>query len=94
MRRPDDVQGSRCARIEARALTFLEAAQTAGFWVSADSRIGMQDAATLVGMAHGSLRNAVREGRGPHIYRIGGGGHKATISLLDLAEWIESRCSK
>lgn len=84
--------------LRTRALTtaqvLLEAAEQRGMWVSPDNRVGLQDAAALVGVSHGSLRNRIAEGKGPKTYRFGGGGHRQTVRVLELAEWLESHYSR
>jgi hypothetical protein len=77
-------------RTDATAAQLLEAARTAKYWISADNRIGEADAAKLLGMTPTSLANKRREGKGPSAYALGGGGHKVTYRLIDLAKWIES----
>lgn len=62
-----------------------------GHWCSPDNRVDMEVAAELVGLSHGRLRNLISSGAGPPSYRLGGGGHRRTVRLLDLAEWLESR---
>ncbi len=77
-------------RIADTARRLLEAARDRGMWVTADVRIGEQDAADLLGWSSDSLKNARSEGRGPRWYRLGGAGHRVTYRLDDLAAWIES----
>jgi hypothetical protein len=80
-------------RVETTARLFLDAAIERGMWLSGDGRIGEVDAAALLGWTVGSLRNARTEGRGPRAYRIGGGGHRVSYRITDLAEWVEEqRC--
>ena len=81
------------ARVQACAEVLLAAARDAGYWVSPDLRVGLRDAATLLGMTHGHLRNLVTEGKGPAVYHLGGKGHRVSVHLLDLAEWRESHRS-
>lgn len=73
------------------AETCLDAMLQRQAWISADLRIGLEDAAWFAGYSLGSFRNLLTEGKGPATYRLGGGGHKRTIRIRDLAEWIESR---
>lgn len=61
-----------------------------GFWLSGDGRVGEADAAALLGWSAGALRNQRKDGTGPVSYRIGGGGHKITYRLSDLARWLEA----
>ena len=78
-------------RIEETVRWLSAAAHDAAFWISGDGRIGERDAATLLGWSESSLRNARTEGRGPRFYRLGGGGHRVTYRIPDLAQWIETR---
>lgn len=73
------------------AHVLLAAAREAGIWVSADLRIGLGDAAELIGWTQGAMRNAIAEGCGPPVFRLGGRGHRVTVRLTDLAAWIEAR---
>lgn len=82
---------SRADRAEQTAQLFLDAVKEQGMWLSGDGRIGEVDAAALLGWTVGSLRNARTEGRGPRAYRIGGGGHRVSYRITDLAEWVESQ---
>lgn len=77
-------------RVEATALILLQAAQDAGYWISADLRIGIDDAAALVGMTPASFKNRIA-GCALPVYRLGGSGHKRSVRIHDLAEWLESQ---
>lgn len=81
----------RAAAVEVCAEVLFKAARDAGFWISPDLRVGLRDAARLLGLSPGHLRNLVSEGKGPPTYRLGGAGHRVTVHLFDLAEWRESR---
>jgi hypothetical protein len=78
------------ARIEATQATLEAAARDAGFWMSADGRVGEADAATLLGYAPGTLSRKRAEGDGPRCYRMGGGGYRVTYRLHELARYIET----
>ncbi len=71
----------------ADTLAKLErAAVTAGFVLSADGRVSEADAATLLGIAAGTMRNW-RNSRAPvPFYKAGG---RVTYRLSDLAVFIE-----
>jgi hypothetical protein len=84
MTEPDDHAVATAELLHAEALAR-------GYWVSGDLRIGLDDAARLIGQSPGGLRNQVTDGTGPPTYRLGGAGHKRTVRILELAEWIESR---
>ena len=77
-------------RIAKTEALFAEACQRNGFWVSPDGRIGATDVEKLLGWREGSFASRVRLGSAPPVYRIGGGGHKQTVRLTDLAAWFES----
>lgn len=81
-------------RILATITGLAEATRVSNFWISGDGRIGEQDAAKLLGWSPDSLRNARTEKAGPRSYRLGGGGHRVTYRLMDLAKWIESHCEE
>lgn len=65
-------------------------ALAAGYWISADGRIGEADLAALLGMTSGALANKRREGTAPPSYALGGGGHRITYRIADAALWVES----
>ncbi len=72
------------------AQRFLDAALARDMWVSPNNRIGTRDAAKLLGLSGGHLRNLISRGEGP-VQCGAGGGFRKTVALLDLAEWDESR---
>ncbi|GGD40692.1 hypothetical protein [Pseudoxanthomonas indica] len=78
------------ALAEATALVLLQAAQEAGYWISADLRIGIDDAAALVGMTPASFKNRIAGTAFP-VYNLGGRGHKRSVRIADLANWLESQ---
>ena len=82
LRREEDVQAT-ASRLEA-------AAKRANYWISADGRIGEADAAALLGLTAGSLANKRREGTAPCAYELGGGRHRVTYRITDVARWIEA----
>jgi hypothetical protein len=82
------------SRADAASQVLLKLAQDAGFWVSPDGRIGLRDAATLLGLSPGTLRNLCAADDGPPTYRLGGHGHRVTVGLIDLAAWRESRLNR
>jgi hypothetical protein len=77
-------------RIANTARAFLQIVQREGWWLTHDNRIGLEDVAKLLGIAPGTLRNRIAAGAGPRVYPLGGRGHRASVRILDLAEWIES----
>lgn len=78
------------ADIQATACRLADAATSAGFWISADGRIGEADVAKLLGLTAGSLANKRREGTAPRAYELGGGRHRVTYRITDVARWIEA----
>ena len=78
-------------RTNARALAFLEAARVDGRKVTCDNRVGLKYGAQLVGLSYSRLRMLIAEGKGPPVYSLGFGADKRTVSLIDLAEWVEHR---
>lgn len=66
------------------------AAQRAGYWISADGRMGESDVAALIGLTPGTLANKRREGTAPRAYELGGRGHRVTYRIADVARWIEA----
>ena len=66
------------------------AARESGCWISADGRIGEADVAALLGITQGALANKRREGSAPLAYELGGGRHRVTYRLGDVARWIEA----
>lgn len=80
-------------RTDATAATLLQAANSAGYWISADGRIGEADLAVLLGFTTASMGNKRRDGSGPPAFALGGGGHRITYRLADVARWLESHRS-
>lgn len=80
-------------RIEACRRALEATCRESGAFISGDGRIGEEVAAELLGLAPGTLANRRSEGAAPPHYRLGGGGHRVTYNLSDLAAWIEAmRC--
>lgn len=77
------------ARIAATATALEAAAVAAGKWITADGRVGEQDAAELIGLAASTLSNRRQAGTAPAHFRLGGGGHRVSYRLIDLARFIE-----
>lgn len=84
------LQAQMDGRADATEGMLLAAAHAAGYWVSADRRIGEADLATLLGMSAGGLANKRREGSAPPFYLLGGAGHRVTYRLAEVATWIEA----
>lgn len=68
-----------------------ETCERNGIFITADSRVGEESAASLIGMAAGSLKNTRQLGNGPGYYRCPAGGSRISYRLIDLANWIEQR---
>jgi hypothetical protein len=75
-------------RIVACAAQLERRCREAGTWVSGDGRVGEDACAALLGLSAGTLANRRCEGSAPPHYRLGGGGHRVTYSIDDLARWI------
>jgi len=71
--------------------TLEAAARAAPYWISGDRRIGEADLAALLGLTPASLANKRREGSAPPAFNLGGGGHRVTYRIDDVALWIESQ---
>jgi len=71
------------------AQVLLVAAQDAGNWRSADNRISVDDAAKLLGMSVKGFKKRLPES-GIRVYCAGGGPHKRTLRIYDLALWLET----
>lgn len=82
------------ARIDACARALEQSCRESGAWISGDGRIGEADAAALLGFSPGSMANMRAEGKAPSHFKLGGGGHRVSYRLRDLAEWIEARRSE
>lgn len=89
MTAPSDPVATLHRRAEETAQLWLAAARDAGFWVSSDNRIGVDDAAKLLGMSSKGFNKRLA-GSDLLIYPAGGGRHKRTIKIYDLALWLES----
>lgn len=83
-----------CATMDGRADAttelLLAEIRRAGYWISGDGRIGEGDLAALLGMAVGALANRRREGKAPPSYALGGGGHRVTYRVTEVAQWLEA----
>lgn len=77
-------------RADRSAQVLLDAAQAAGYWISPDLRVGVDDGAKLVGMSPKGFKKRLPS-TGILVYQLGGGGHKRTIRIYDLALWMESQ---
>jgi hypothetical protein len=76
-------------RVEAVVAMWRGALREAGKVISGDLRCSEADAAWLLGLAPGSLKNRRHEGDTPRAYRIGVGGSRVSYRLHDLALWLE-----
>lgn len=77
--------------LEVETQLYFAIAKDNGWWISYDFRIGLKDAASMLGISYGHLRNLIAQGKGPRVCQLGGGGHRVTVKLRALAEWVESR---
>ncbi len=78
-------------RCESCARMLLAAARESGVYVTGDGRVSEIDAAGLLGLATGSLRNQRYEGNAPPAYRMGICGSRMSYRLTDLAAWLEAK---
>lgn len=79
-------------RIAATEALLRAAAQKSGFVVTADGRIGEQDAAVLIGYAGSTLKTMrCTFNSGPSWYRAPVATARVSYRLSDLARWIERR---
>lgn len=78
-------------RIERTAAALLASAREAGLALTGDGRVSETDAAALLGLAAGSLKNLRHEGGAPPAYRAAAHGCRWTYRIADLAGWIEGR---
>lgn len=74
----------RCTRL------LLEAARDAGLTVSGDGRVSEADAARLLCLSAGHLKNMRAAGDGPVAYGRGMDGCRVSYRLEDLAAWVEA----
>ncbi|ABE42915.1 hypothetical protein Bpro_0959 [Polaromonas sp. JS666] len=79
------------ARAEATHLLLQAKCREAGSFVSIDERVSEQDAAQLLGITAGGLKNMRHEGRAPEAYGAPIGRGKVSYRLFDLALWIEQK---
>ncbi len=79
------------ARVEATAQMLLTTVRELGMQISGDHRVSEADAAALIGVAAGSLKNLRAEGGAPDCYRAGINGCRVSYRLFDLAAWLEAR---
>ena len=74
----------RCTRL------LLEAARENGMAISGDGRVSEVDAARLLALSAGHLKNLRAAGEGPPAYVRGLAGYRISYRVEDLAAWIES----
>lgn len=89
MTSPDDPGLSLNERAERTSQLLLAAAREAGFWISSDNRVGVDDAAKLIGMSSKGFKKRLAES-GVLVYQAGGSRHKRTIRIHHVALWLES----
>jgi hypothetical protein len=80
------------ARVEATVRLWLSALREQSRPVSGDLRVSEPDAAELLGLTPGGLKNKRHEGDSPTAYRIGIAGlGRVSYRLHDLAAWLEAQ---
>lgn len=77
----------RIAQIEAGLKVSCE---KLGIMLSADGRVTSREAARLLNVAEGSLRNWRQEGCGPNFLRRPLSGCRISYRIADLARWLET----
>lgn len=75
-------------RASRTAQVLLAAAEAMPVWVSPDLRVGVDDAAKLIGMKPSGFRKRLPDS-GIRVYKVAGQGHKRSVRILDLALWLE-----
>jgi hypothetical protein len=82
-------------RVDQTHRAIRDAFERHRYWISSDGleRVGERDIETAFSWYEGKLRDLRRNGFGPRAY-FGGGGHKVTYRLRDLAAWIEEESEK
>jgi hypothetical protein len=68
---------------------LLAACHERGFVVTGDGRVSEIDAAELLGLTPGSLKNKRLLGCAPPHYRRPAGNSRVSYRLTDLADWID-----
>lgn len=84
-------KATREERVRVTADALLAVAVKNSMGISADQRVGEADAAALIGMTQGGLKNLRAEGGAPNSYRVSVNGSRISYRLWDLAEWIEDK---
>ena len=77
-------------RVERCARLLMAAARETGMTVSGDGRVSEADAARLLALSAGHLKNLRAAGEGPTAYNRGLAGSRVSYRLEDLAAWVES----
>jgi len=76
-------------RIDAIAALLRAQVVSNRWWLSGDDRIAAESAAEILGVAVATLEKWRGAGNGPAFFRFGGGGHRVSYRLRDLAEYIQ-----
>jgi len=76
-------------RIEACARALEAHCRESGVFITGDGRISEVDAAGLLGLAPGTLKNMRGQREGPAAYRTPINGCRVSYRILDLAGWVE-----
>lgn len=80
-----------CDRTRQTADALREAIHSESIPISADERVSEADAARLLGLHPGTLKNLRHQGAAPPAYRRPVAGSRISYRVTDLAEWIEAR---
>ena len=76
-------------RVDCLHRVLMQACVDRNYFITGDGRIGEAEAAALIGISGGTLKNKRSEGSGPIAYRRGINGGKVSYQLHDIAQWIE-----
>ncbi len=76
-------------RIQYTESLFRRRCVDQGFFLTGDDRVGEADAAALLCLSPGSLKNMRTQGSGPMACMRGFRGGRVSYRLSDLAEWVE-----
>lgn len=76
-------------RIEVCAQMLREAARAAEMTITGDQRVSEANAAMLLGLAAGTLRNWRQQGEGPRSFATPMDGGRLSYRIGDLAAWVE-----
>lgn len=77
-------------RVQETAQRLEAAAREQGFFITPDDRVSAANAAKLIGMAAGTLKNYRDMGEGPIYYKVPCSNGNISYRITDIAFWIEN----